>query len=317
MNKPLAKRLIKDMSPESVEAIREDIKRDQYRYDHEIAETHGVNPSVVAFVREQEGLKPMSPYRKRQGDIMRHLKAHPEDTNTQIAVMYRCSGASVAKYRKLLNIPSARRGIQRPSDATLKARELLTNNPLMTDLEVSRESGISFAHVARQRDLLGIPRSPRNNRRPSQRLSYDYTQVDADLMAGDFSVNIIANRHSIPINWVRKRCDEIGVQRRRQLSPEERTRVEEMLKSPAPRMTCRQIATIMGCSITTVDKIRKEIGLRRLPPGHPKWEERRKAREMLSAPDRKPIAQIARECGLSVTTVVKMKNDITAEKWGV
>ena len=317
MNKPLAKRLLKDMTPEQVEVIREDIKRDEYRYDGDIALAHDVQQSVVSFIREQEGLKPMSPYRKRQGDIMKHLKTNPGDTNTQISVLYRCSGATVAKYRKMLGVPSARRGIQQPSEATIKARELLTANPLITDLEVSRASGISFAHVARQRDLLGIPRSARNNRRSSQRVVFDYTEVDADLRAGDLSLVIIASRHAIPMNWVRRRCEEIGVKRRRPLSPDERSQVEEMLKSPLPRMTCRQIAEAIGCSVTTVDKIRKEIGLRRLPPGHPKWEERRKARELLSADNRKPLAEIARESGLSLTTVMKIKNDLAGEKWGV
>ena len=317
MNKPLAKRLIKQMSDETISAIREDIQRDEYRHDSEIAKLHGVQWVVVAHIRDGLGLKPMTLTRMRMFDIIKHLRENPTHTDTSIAEHFGVSGATVAKYRRMLGIPSVRRGKQQPSDATLKARELLTNNPSMTDLEVSRQSRISFAHVARQRDFLGIPRSPINNRRPSPRLTYDYTAVDADIKAGNYSVTMIAKIHDIPIAWVKKRMNELGVRRRRALSPEERLQVESLLKSGSPRMTCKQIASLYGCSVSTIDKIRKEAGLRRLPPGNPKWEERRKAREMLNASDRKSLEVIARECGLSMTTVIKMTKDVNGEKWGV
>lgn len=317
VNKPLAKRIIKELPEELIQAIRDDIKRDEYRFDAEIAQGHGVLPAVVAYIRESEAMKPMTMYRKRQGDVMKHLREHPEMTDVDIAKLYRCTGTTVAKYRREMGIAPARRGIQQVSDNTIKARQMLTDNPTVTDLEVARACGISFAHVARQRDILGIPRSARNNRRPSPRLSHDYTAIDADIRAGEMSMLLISQVHGIPVKWVKMRANEIGVQRRRSLSPDEHAKIEEMLRQGSPRMTCKQIASIMNCSITTIDRIRKEIGLRRLPPGHMKWEERRKAREMLSSPNRPAITVIARECGLSVTTVSKMMKDAGGERWGV
>ena len=291
------------------EQIIAELERDWKRYDSEIASIVGVPINEVAKVRRKKLIPHYSPYVKRRMAIEADLRANPEVTDQQMAVKHRCCGVTVAKYRAELGLPKSKRATKNPSEATLKARAMLESDPTLTDLHVSRECGISFAHVARQRDLLGIPRSPRANRMTGRkRDNYDYTKVDADILSNDFTYKVISLRNGIPYEWVTNRARKLGINKRPRVNSETYQKVLDLLQQEN-RMTEKQIALTLGiASVYTVSAIRKKAGIPRLKPGLPKEEASKKAMALLSEPERKSLSQIARESGLTITTVTKIRN---------
>jgi DNA-binding Lrp family transcriptional regulator len=291
------------------EEILAELQRDWQRYDSDIASIVGVPIKEVAKSRRKNYIPHYSPYVKRRMAIEADLRANPEVTDQQMAVKHRCCGVTVAKYRAELGLPKAKRAVKTMSEATLKARAMLEADPTLTDLYISRECGISFAHVARQRDLMGLPRSPRGNRMTRRkRDSHDYTKIDADILSNDFTYKVISLRNSVPYEWVTNRARVLGVTKKRAVTPEVYQKVLDLLQQE-DRMTDRQIANTLGIvSAYIVSEIRRKAGIPRLQPGLPKREASRQAMALLSEPDRKSLSQIARETGLTVTTVTKIRN---------
>ncbi len=297
------------IDPTKQEEILAELERDWQRYDSDIASIVGVPMSEVAKVRRKKFIPHYSPYVKRRMAIEADLRANPEVTDQEMAVKHRCCGVTVAKYRAELGLPKSKRAVKRMSEATLKARAMLESDPTLTDLHVARECGISFAHVARQRDVMGIPRSPRSNRMARRkRENHDFTKIDEDILSNDFTYKVISLRNRVPYEWVTYRARQLGVTKRRAVTPEVYQKVLDLLQQE-DRMTDRQIAMTLGIvSVYVVSEIRRKAGIPRLQPGLPKREASKKAMALLSEPDRKSLSQIARETGLTVTTVTKIRN---------
>lgn len=291
--------------------IREELNKNPLRYDNEIAEAIGVPTFMVRNLRSYEKYPRFTPYVKRRIEIEEYLTKEPQATDDEVAEIFSCCPATVATYRLAKGLPKAPR-VKRVSDKTMKARQMLLDNPELNDLYISRESGISFAHVARQRDLLGLQRS-RGKRTLKGRRLYDYSAIDIDITTGDISYGTIALRYKIPYSWVLLRAKEIGAGNRRRVSGDKKKKVMELLMLE-PRPKDSEIAKIVGgCSGSYVSNLRKELGIKRLPPGLPKYEETRKAEELLRRhyPHEKSLAVIATEAGLTVATVTKIRNRIS------
>lgn len=295
--------------PTQDEQIIAELERDWQRYDSDIASILGVSVKEVERLRRKTFTPHYTPYVKRRLAIEADLRVNPDLTDQELAVKHHCSTITVAKYRAGLGLPKSRNKVRKISEGTHKARAMLKSDPMLTDIHISRECGISFAHVARQRDVLGIPRSPQSNRMASRvRGDYDYTKIDADINSNDFTYRVIAIRNEVPYEWVTQRAQQLGIKKRQRMSPEKYQKILDLL-GQENRMTDKKIAVTLGVSsVYVVSEIRRKAGIPRLQPGVVKREASNQAMTLLSEPERKSLSQIARETGLTVTTVRKIRN---------
>jgi len=279
-----------------------------HRLDTEIAELLGVSAIRVAGIRRAKGFPNYSHMTRRKEQIQAELRENPDLTNATLATKYNCALQSVARYRSELGIAPAKRGAYgRPiGEGTLKCREMLLAGTDLPDIHIANECGISFAHVARQRDVLGLPRSGRSNRLPSAKRQFDFTGVEEEITNGDMTLARIAEKWSIPVSWVNERSRMMNVRRKR-LDEATKSKIGEMLRRK-DRPTTTQIAETLGISSSTVNNVRKELGVKRLPPGRPKYEETKRAQKLLASPNRKSLAAIAKESHLTIATVTKIRN---------
>jgi predicted transcriptional regulator len=294
------------LTQEQRQQVISELTKNPRRLDSEIADLLGVNAIRVASIRRAKGFPNYSHVTRRKDNIQEELRQNPSLTNTYLSAKYNCSNATVACYREELNIPPAPRGPSQISEGTLKARAMLKEGTTLPDVHIASICGISFAHVARQRDVLGLPRSPRSNRVPSAKRHYDFTEIDQDIQSGIMSLSRITEKHNVPKAWVYERSRKLGV-RTRKVTPEIREQVEKILQQDE-RPTTTVIAQMFGVSPSSVNNIRKRLGVKRLPPGLPKVEESKRAMMLLAEPNRKTLTQIAVESGLTVTTVTKIRN---------
>jgi DNA-binding Lrp family transcriptional regulator len=297
------------LQPTQDEQIIAELERDWQRYDSDIASILGVSAKEVERLRRKTFTPHYTPYVKRRLAIEADLRATPDLTDQELAVKHHCSTITVAKYRAGLGLPKSKNKVRKISEGTHKARAMLELDPMLTDIHISRECGISFAHVARQRDVLGIPRSPQSNRMASRvRGDYDYTRIDADINSNDFTYRVIAIRNEVPYEWVTQRAQQLGIKKRQRMSPEKYQKILDLL-GQENRMTDKKIAVTLGVSsVYVVSEIRRKAGIPRLQPGVVKREASNQAMTLLSEPERKSLSQIARETGLTVTTVRKIRN---------
>ena len=297
------------LQPTQDEQIIAELERDWQRYDSDIASILGVSVKEVERLRRKTFTPHYTPYVKRRLAIEADLRVNPDLTDQELAVKHHCSTITVAKYRAGLGLPKSKNKVRKISEGTHKARAMLESDPMLTDIHISRECGISFAHVARQRDVLGIPRSPQSNRMASRvRGDYDYTRIDADINSNDFTYRVIAIRNEVPYEWVTQRAQQLGIKKRQRMSPEKYQKILDLL-GQENRMTDKKIAVTLGVSsVYVVSEIRRKAGIPRLQPGVVKREATNQAMTLLSEPERKSLSQIARESGLTVTTVRKIRN---------
>jgi DNA-binding Lrp family transcriptional regulator len=297
------------LQPTQDEQIIAELERDWQRYDSDIASILGVSAKEVERLRRKTFTPHYTPYVKRRLAIEADLRATPDLTDQELAVKHHCSTITVAKYRAGLGLPKSKNKVRKISEGTHKARAMLELDPMLTDIHISRECGISFAHVARQRDVLGIPRSPQSNRMASRvRGDYDYTRIDADINSNDFTYRVIAIRNEVPYERVTQRAQQLGIKKRQRMSPEKYQKILDLL-GQENRMTDKKIAVTLGVSsVYVVSEIRRKAGIPRLQPGVVKREASNQAMTLLSEPERKSLSQIARETGLTVTTVRKIRN---------
>jgi DNA-directed RNA polymerase specialized sigma subunit len=137
---------------------------------------------------------------------------------------------------------------------------------------------------------------------------YDYTRIDADINSNDFTYRVIAIRNEVPYEWVTQRAQQLGIKKRQRMSPEKYQKILDLL-GQENRMTDKKIAVTLGVSsVYVVSEIRRKAGIPRLQPGVVKREASNQAMTLLSEPERKSLSQIARETGLTVTTVRKIRN---------
>ena len=190
----------------------------------------------------------------------------------------------------------------------MTARALLLEQPNLPDSHIAELTGVSFAHIARQRDLMGIPRSPKATRKPNPRKLFDYTEVDKEIWAEDCSYKAIGIRHNIPYQWVTTRAKAIGYGAVNVAKSEIIAKTITELVNQPRRMTDRQIGIMLGVNPNYVRKIRLNAGIPRLEPGRPKYDERLRAQALLSESNPKSLEAIARETGLTVTTVAKERD---------
>lgn len=296
------------LTKEQRKLVIAELESNPFRLDTEIGTAIGVPPSRVKLIRRNEGFPNYSHITRRKQQIQESLTQNPNQTNIELAIAYGTTASSVAKYRAEIGVDPTPRGAWKREigEGTKKCREMLMQGTELPDLYIAEECGISFAHVARQRDLLGLSRSPRSNRRVNLKKKFDWTGVDHDIKEDIISLTNIAIKYNIPVAWVNERSRSIGV-RNRKMTPETRKRVEDMLRQE-PRPTSTQIAKAVGLSASTVDKVRKDLGIPRLPPGRPKYEETKRAMVLLAQPNRAPLTEIAKKSGLTVTTVTKIRN---------
>ena len=101
------------------------------------------------------------------------------------------------------------------------------------------------------------------------------------------------------------------------MSPEKYQKILDLL-GQENRMTDKKIALTLGVSsVYVVSEIRRKAGIPRLQPGVVKREATNQAMTLLSEPERKSLSQIARESGLTVTTVRKIRNRMIDSLKGV
>jgi len=307
-----------DNLPTQEEQIIAELERDWQRYDSEIASILDVPVKEVERVRRKTFTPHYTPYVKRRFAIEADIRMNPDLADSELAVKHRCTVITVAKYRAGLGFPQSKKPDRKISEGTKKARAMLESDPTLTDIHISRECGISFAHVARQRDALGIPRSPQSNRMSSRkREKYDYTKIDADINCNDFTYRVIALRNEVPYEWVTQRARQLGIRKRQPWSPERYQAVLDLLNQE-DRMTDKKIALTLGISsVYLVSEIRRKAGIPRLLPGLPKREATTQAMALLSEPERKSLAEIARESGLTITTVRKIRDRMVDSLKGV
>lgn len=296
------------LTKEQRKLVLAELESNPLRFDSEIAEVVGVPPSRVKLVRRNGGFPNYSHITRRKSQIQESLLNDPSQTNSELAIAYGTTTASVAKYRAEIGVAPTPRGAWRREigEGTKKCREMLMKGTELPDIHIAEECGISFAHVARQRDLLGLSRSSRSNRLSSPKKNFDWTGVDYDINEDIISLATIAMKHGIPVGWVNERSRSIGV-RNRKMTPAVRAQIEEMLRQE-PRPTSTEIGKAVGLSASTVDKVRKDLGIPRLPPGRPKYEETKRAMVLLAQPNRPALTEIAKRSGLTVTTVTKIRN---------
>lgn len=153
--------------------ILHELKQNPFRLDTEISELVGIPAFRIRRIREAQGYPAYSHMTRRKHQIQEDLKAEPMTPDSVLAKKYNCAVASVKKYRSELGLPCAPRKTGRwvTRDGTLKCREMLLSGTTLPDTHIAKQCGISSTHVARQRDLLGIPRSS-----PSNRLTRKQTQ---------------------------------------------------------------------------------------------------------------------------------------------
>lgn len=298
------------LTPEQRAMVRRELMRDPKRYDSDIALILGLKATEVSYYRRRNGYPNYSPYTIRHDAINTELLADPSVRDSALALKYRCSLPTVAKYRAELGLPkSALRYYRKAGEGTMQARAILLEQPTLPDSYIAELTGISDAHIGRQRDLLGIPRSPKATRKPNPRELFDYTEVDAEILAEDCSYKMISIRHDIRYQWVTARAKAIGYVRNSKNETIAKT-VLELVNQPR-RMTDVQIGKMLRVSPNYVRKIRLDAGIPRLDPGRPKHDECLKAEVLLSEPNRKSLKVIARETGLTVTTVAKVRDKMT------
>ena len=297
------------LTPEQRVMVRRELMRDPKRYDSDIALIVGVKATDVSYYRRRNGYPHYSPYTIRHDAINAELLADPNVRDSVFALKHRCSLATVAKYRAELGLPIQPKRVPKrrpPGEKTMTARALLLEQPNLPDSHIAELTGVSFAHIARQRDLMGIPRSPKATRKPNPRELFDYTEVDKEIWAEDCSFKAISTRHNIRYQWVTARAKAIGYVRNCKNEAIAKT-IFDLVNQPR-RMTDVQIGIMLGVSPNYVRKIRLDAGIPRLDPGCPKHEECLRAEALLSEPNRKSLKVIARETGLTVTTVAKVRD---------
>lgn len=279
-----------------------------HRLDTEIGELLNLPAVRVGQIRRTKGFPNYSHITRRKFQIQAELQQNPDLTNSALAEKYGCSMISVARYRSEIGIAPAKRGngTYEVSEGTMKCREMLLAGTTLPDVHIAKACGISFAHVARQRDLLGLQRSGRSNRLPSTKSTFDFTGIDAEIIAKDMSLTRIAEKWSVPVSWVNERSRQIGI-RRNGVDQSTMDKIRELLMRE-DRMTTTQIAEMLNVSASTVNNVRKKVGVKRLPPGLPKYEETKRAQKLLADPNRKSLSAIAKESNLTVATVTKIRN---------
>lgn len=279
-----------DYEPAQEEKILAELGRDWQRYDSDIASALGVPIKEVERLRRKTFIPSYTPYVKRRLAIEADLRINPDYLDYELAVKHRCSTITVAKYRAVLGLPKSNNNVKRISEGTHKARVMLQSNPMLTDGYICRECNISFTTVARQRDILGIPRSLPSNRMASRkREEYDYTKIDADISSYDFTYRVISLRNQVPYEWILKRGQQLGIKRRLRISPEKYQKVLDLLEQEN-RMTDKNIAMALGISsVYFIGKIRRKAGIARLRPGQAKQEAKSRATILLSKPEGKSI----------------------------
>lgn len=297
------------LTPEQRVMVRRELMRDPKRYDSDIALIVGIKATDVSYYRRRNGYPHYSPYTIRHDAINAELLADPNVRDSVFALKYRCSLATVAKYRAELGLPIQPKRVPKrrpPGEKTMTARALLLEQPNLPDSHIAELTGVSFAHIARQRDLMGIPRSPKATRKHKPRELFDYTEVDKEIWAEDCSFKAISIRHNIRYQWVTARAKAIGYVRNCKNEAIAKT-VLDLVNQPR-RMTDVQIGKMLGVSPNYVRNIRLKAGIPRLDPGRPKYDECLRAEALLSEPNRKSLKVIARETGLTVTTVAKVRD---------
>lgn len=295
------------LTPTQKAMVRWELMRDPKRYDSDIALILGVKATDVAYYRRQKGYPHCSPYTIRHEAVNADLIADPTVRNSVLALKHHCDVATVAKYRTELGLPKNVGWGTRPAgEETMHARAILREQPNLTNSYIAKLTGVSFTHVARQRDFMGIPRSPKNNRKPKARELFDYTEVDKEIWAEDCSYKAIGIRHNIRYQWVTARAKAIGYVRKTKDETIPKT-ILDLVNQPR-RMTDRQIGRMLGVNPNYVRKIRLNAGIPRLEPGRPKYDERLRAQALLSESNPKSLEAIARETGLTVTTVAKERD---------
>ena len=301
------------LTKEQRDRVVAELTKNPNRLDVEIAEALGIEAVRVKDIRRQRGFPNYSHITRRKLAIQEELRDNPMLSNLELAEKYGTSAISVAKYREQVGIPPKPRGSANkpPSEGTLKCRAMLMAGTDLPDIHIAKVCGISFAHVARQRDLLNIPRSGRSNRIPTGKKIYDFSKVDADILANEMSLARIARKHNIPIVWVSERTKLLGG-RRRFLDADTRSKIRELLMREE-RMTTTEIGKMLGVSSSTVNNVRKNMGVDRLPPGRAKIAETKRAQVLLSGKTPMTLTAIARESGLTVTTVTKIRNRMMSE----
>ena len=288
--------------------------RDPKRYDSDIALIVGVKATEVSYYRRRNGYPNYSPYTIRHDAINAELLADPNVRDSVFALKHRCALATVAKYRAELGLPIQPKRVPKrrpPGEKTMTARALLLEQPNLPDSHIAELTGVSFAHIARQRDLMGIPRSPKATRKPNPRELFDYTEVDKEIWAEDCSYKAIGIRHDIRYQWVTARAKAIGYSAVNVAKSEIIAKTIFDLVNQPRRMTDVQIGKMLTVSPNYVRKIRLDAGIPRLDPGRPKHDECLQAEVLLSEPNRKSLKVIARETGLTVTTVAKVRDKMT------
>ena len=299
------------LTPEQRVMVRRELMRDPKRYDSDIALILGVKATEVSYYRRRNGYPNYSPYTIRHDAIHADLLADPAVHDSVLALKYRCSLPTVAKYRAELGLPKSAPKWRPAGEGTMHARAILLEQPTLPDSYIAELTGISFAHIARQRDLMGIPRSPKATRKPNPRELFDYTEVDKEIWAEDCSYKAIGIRHNIPYQWVTARAKAIGYSAVNVAKSEIIAKTIFDLVNQPRRMTDVQIGKMLKVSPNYVRKIRLNAGIPRLDPGRPKYDECLRAEALLSEPNRKSLKVIARETGLTVTTVAKVRDKMT------
>ena len=301
------------LTPEQREQVIAELTKDPNRLDSEIGEILRVPSIRVGAIRRQRGFANYSYITRRKMLIQAELKNNPSISNMELARKHKTTAVTVARYREQVGVSPAPRGSAgRPlSEGTMKCRAMLLDGTHLPDIHIAKVCGISFAHVARQRDLLGLPRSSRSNRLPTGRATYDFSVVDEEIRAGELTLVRIAEKHRIPVSWVTTRSTQVGGRINR-ISPDVRKKIEDVLKQEK-RPTTTVIGEMFGVSSSTVNAIRREIGVRRLPPGLPKYEETKRATVLLSGKKSMTLKAIAHESGLTVATVTKIRDRMIHE----
>jgi hypothetical protein len=299
----------KKLTSEQKEMIYRELVRDPMRHDLDIALSLGVKATSVSHYRRRYGYPNYSMAQGRRDAIKADLLADPTISNSVIALKHHCDTSTVRKYRTELGLPkppkSARIPILRPvGEKALQIRAILLEQPNLSDRCIAKLTDVSSTHVVRQRDALGIPRS--TNRSPSAKSRFDYTEVDKEIWAKNYSFKAIAARHNILPAWITARAKAIGYVRNSQNETITKT-VLDLVNQPK-RMTDKQIGIMLGVSPNHVRRIRLNAGIPRLDPGRPKYDERLRAQALLSESNPKSLEMIARETGLTVTTVAKERD---------
>jgi superfamily II DNA or RNA helicase len=312
--------------------VREKIKlaliSDPEQSDSLIARTYEVDRKIVLMIRKSLNIPNFSRRGKPVStDVLEKIKSSlsedPDQSCIELAKTYSVSSGLVYKIRKSLmtsNLGSKTRGKATSKDTLGKVELSLTENPNRSNSEIAREYEVDPGTVGRVRKFLSIS----NQNAYACRKSYSkdvLEKVKSDLIQDPNQSNTsIARAYEIGPNVVKRIRDSLNLSNPYSVESLSRNNLKDKLEQIKLSLINNSeqsnalMARIYSVDSNTVRRIRRSLGLSRLPYGlngkHCSKDVAEKAKlSLINFPGRSN-ASVAKEYGLDPGTVARIRKSL-------